>query len=365
MPGSSGLYVPAPRHLPQADLDAVVSSCTPQFERLRGERILVTGGTGFVGRWLLETLLAANDSLDLGVTATVLSRRPDAFVGQWPLIALSPHIELLEGDVRTFSLPPGRFDRLLHLAAETNTQLSDPHPGVYLDVIVGGTRHVLDAADQAGVASMLLVSSGAIYGRPPAAEAAISEELMSAPDPTQRSSAYGESKRLAELLACEHARRSGSTVTIARCFAFVGPYLPLDSGFAVGNFIRDALTTGEIVVMGDGSPRRSYLYAADMAAWLWTIAVSGQSARPYNVGSDEAVSIADLARLIAKSVGSGVTVRIVGDSDRVGVGEAYVPVVERARNELGVEVTVRLDAAIRRTLAWHRQPILRAARDKE
>ena len=365
MPGSSSLHSPAPSHLPQADLDAVLSTCAPQFERLRGERIFVTGGTGFVGRWLLETLLAANDRFDLGVTATVLSRRPEAFVRQWPLIALRPQIELLEGDVRTFSLPPGRFDRILHLAAETNTQLSDPDPEVYLDVIVGGTRHVLDAADQAGVASLLLVSSGAVYGHPAAGGAGISEEHMSAPDPTQRSSAYGESKRLAELLACERARRSGATVTIARCFAIVGPYLPLDSGFAVGNFIRDALTTGEIIVKGDGSPRRSYLYAADMAAWLWTIAVSGQSARPYNVGSDEAISIADLARRIASSVGNEVAVRVLGDSSRVGAGGTYVPVVERARTELDLAVSVPLDAAIRRTIAWHRQSILHAAPDRE
>ena len=365
MPGSSGLNGQAPKQLPRADLDAVLSRCAPQFERLRGERIFVTGGTGFVGRWLLETLLAANDRLDLRMTATVLSRRPEAFVRHWPLIALNPHIELLEGDIRTFSLPTGRFDRFLHLAAETNTHLTDPDPEVYLDVIVGGTRHVLEVADKAGVASLLLVSSGATYGRPADRGVGISESNMSAPDPTQRSSAYGEAKRLAELLACEHARRSGASVTIARCFAFVGPYLPLDSGFAVGNFMRDAMRTGEIVVMGDGSPRRSYLYASDMAAWLWTIAVSGQSARPYNVGSDQAVSIIDLARLIATSVGSEVSIRILGDRDRIGAGETYVPVVERARNELGLEVTVRLDAAIRRTFAWHRQSMVQGAREKE
>ena len=121
---------------------------------------------------------------------------------------------------------------------------------------------------------------------------------MSAPDPTKRSSAYGESKRLAELLACERARRSGATVTIARCFAFVGPYLPLDSGFAVGNFIRDALTTREIVVLG----RRLTSVVATSTPRTWQPG-SGRSrsragpARPYNVGSDQAVSIVELARL--------------------------------------------------------------------
>ena len=335
------------------DLDAVLIHTVGLWEHLRGERLLITGGTGFVGRWLIESLLTANERLGLGVRAVVLSRNPDAFARQWPHLAASTALELLEGDIRGFAFPGGRFHRVLHLAAETNTQLTDPDPEVYLDVIVGGTRRVIAFADEAGVDSLLFVSSGAVYGRPAGGDR-ISEEHLTGPDPTLRSSAYGEAKRFAELLLCDHARRTGLAVAIARCFAFVGPYLPVDSGFAVGNFIRDALSNGEIVIRGDGTPLRSYLYASDMASWLWTIAVMGEAARPYNVGSDEAVGIADLAHLVAAAVGPSVSVRILGDSEQVGAGSAYVPNVQRARDELGLSVYVPLAVAVQRAVAWQR-----------
>lgn len=345
--------------LPAEDLDEVIAHTRNLWEHLRGERLFITGGTGFVGRWLIESLLEANDRFGLNIRAVVLSRDPDAFARRSPHLAGSKAVEMLAGDVRTFDFPGGHFDRVLHVAGETNTQLTDPDPEVYLDVMFGGTRRVLAFADQARVGSLLLVSSGAVYGRPTGGEP-LSEEHLTAPDPTVRSSAYGEAKRVAELLVCDHARRTGIAARIARCFAFVGPYLPVDSGYAVGNFIGDALATGEIVIRGDGSPQRSYLYAADMASWLWTIAVAGASERPYNVGSDEAVTIADLAQIVAASCGPSVSVKILGDSQQVGAGSAYLPSVKRARAELGLSVSVPLRVAVDRAVAWQRLSVVAA-----
>jgi dTDP-glucose 4,6-dehydratase len=193
-----------------------------------------------------------------------------------------------------------------------------------------------------------------VYGNQPVTVAKLKEDDPYAPLPTQTGAAYGEAKRCAEMLTYARSERDGFNATVARCFAFVGPYLPIDSGFAVGNFIRDALTAGEIVVRGDGTPRRTYMYAGDMAAWLWSISVIGRTGRPYNVGSDETVTIADLARLVAVSAGQNTAVRILGEHRRVGVGISYIPDISRARTELGLDVTVNLEEALTRTLAWHR-----------
>jgi len=337
-----------------SDLEEIVQRHISLFEGLRGTRIFMTGATGFVGRWLLETLLWANARLDLGIVVLALTRDPDAFIRRSPHLANAACVHLLAGDIRTFAFPESKVDRVVHLAAETNTDLSDPEPEAYLDVIVGGTRRVLDFAEQAGVSSFTLVSSGAIYGSQPAIADRLQENDPYGPLPTHPSAAYGEAKRFAELLTYARAERKGFAAQVARCFAFVGPYLPLDSGFAVGNFIRDALTAGEILVRGDGTPLRTYMYAGDMAAWLWKISMFGHAGHPYNVGSDETVTVAELARLVAGTVGHGVTVRILGERGRVGVGPSYVPDITRARTELELTLTRNLEESLAQTVAWNR-----------
>jgi nucleoside-diphosphate-sugar epimerase len=142
--------------------------------------------------------------------------------------------------------------------------------------------------------------------------------------------------------------------TIARCFAFVGPYLPLDAHFAVGNFIRDGLQGGPIRISGDGTPYRSYLYAADLAIWLWTILLRGQSMRPYNVGSAQALTVEELAHVVADAFAPAVPIDVPRAATAGVSAQQYVPAVTRAETELGLRLTVPLAEAIHRTVGWHR-----------
>ena len=334
------------------DLNHILGHTSALWEEARGCNIFITGGTGFFGCWLLESLLWANDELGLGTGAVVLSRSPEDFATRAPHLANHPAVRIIEGDVRTFEYPPGEFPIVIHAATEASAKLNEENPLLMFETIVEGTRRTLEFARTHGTRQFLLTSSGAVYGRQPPAMTHIPEECPSAPDSMDPNAAYGEGKRAAELLCRLYAHRFGFEPKIARCFAFVGPHLPLDAHYAIGNFIRDALRGGPIRVNGDGSPLRSYLYAADLAAWLWAILLKGQPSRPYNVGSDRSINIADLAALVRQVVSPGLEITIARRADRSQPPQQYVPLVERARSELALETWVSLEQAVGRTARW-------------
>jgi dTDP-glucose 4,6-dehydratase len=128
----------------------------------------------------------------------------------------------------------------------------------------------------------------------------------------------------------------------------------LDTNFAIGNFIRDAMGGNAIKIAGDGTPLRSYLYAADMAAWLWTILLKGESGHAYNVGSDQAISISRLAQQVADVVAPGIAVHVAQKADPAAPAARYLPDITKAREKLGLKVRLQLADSISRTVQWHR-----------
>ena len=337
------------------DLDHILEHTRELWEQMRGERLFLSGGTGFFGCWLLESFLWANERLNLGASVTVLTRQPQAFIERAPHLALAESVSLLAGDIRSFAFPSGTFSQVLHAATDASARLNAEKPLLMLDTIVDGTRRALDFAAQAGARNFLLTSSGAVYGRQPADLTHIPESYQGAPDPLDLKSAYGQGKRLAEHLCAQYARAQGLQPKIARCFAFVGPGLPFDAHFAIGNFIRDGLRGGPIIIQGDGTPQRSYLYAADLSIWLWTILLKGQALRPYNVGSDESLSIAQVARRVAQEFPAGIRVEIHGTPNLLKPLERYVPDTGRAKSELNLQVWISINDGIQRTLNGYRE----------
>lgn len=339
------------KKLPEDDLIHVFDAVGPLLEDFRGQWIFITGGTGFFGKWLLETLLYANQRLDLGCHITVLSRNAVAFAENYPHLSDPSIVNFVTGDVQDFVYPDGQYKFVIHAA----TDVVAPTNAVDLfSSCIDGSKRVLDFARQAGCTDFLLVSSGAVYGRQPEDLDAIPENYTGAPDPLNTRSAYGEGKRCSEWLAHAYGELYGFNVKIARCFAFVGPYLPLDKHFAIGNFIRDALTDSEIVIQGDGTAFRSYLYAADLAIWLWTILLRAPDGVAYNVGGDEAITIADLAQLVTQLAGSDKKIRVMTSTDLLKATERYLPDVQKAGQDLGLKTLIPLNEAIHRTMQWVR-----------
>lgn len=338
-----------------ADLDHVLDHTRDLWDELRGGRIFITGGTGFFGCWLLESFAWANDRLGLNASALVLTRNLDSFRRKAPHLTVQPAICFHPGDVRTFEFPAGAFSHVIHAATESSARLNAEEPLTMFETIVDGTRRTLEFATRYDECKVLFTSSGAIYGKQPPHLTHIPEDYAGAPNPIDPNSAYGEGKRVAELLCTLSAKQNHIEAKIARCFAFIGPYLPLDIHFAIGNFIRDGLNRGPIIVRGDGTPIRSYLYAADLAIWLWTILFRGESCRAYNVGSEEALSIAEVAHFVAGQFPETIPVEVRGTPSLDRPFERYVPSTTRANRELALYRSVELKDAIYRTVKFFKE----------
>jgi nucleoside-diphosphate-sugar epimerase len=335
-----------------ADLDHVLEHTRDLWDELRGERIFITGGTGFFGCWLLESFAWANARLGLGAKALVLTRNLPAFQKKAPHLAADPAIQLHPGDIRSFAFPQGSFSHIIHAATETNPEVNQINPLELFTANIDGTRHVLEFAVGCGAYKLLLTSSGAVYGKQPPEMTHIPEDYLGAPETIDTTTAYGQSKRACEFLFSA-AGSSGLQAKIARCFAFVGPGLPLNTNYAIGNFIQDGLQGKPIHINGDGTPYRSYLYTADLAIWLWTILFNGKHARPYNVGSDADLTIVELAEEVTRTIAPHLKIEVARHPQPGQSVQRYVPSIRRATTELGVDVRVSLSDAIRRTADYY------------
>ena len=281
---------------------------------------------------------------------TFLSREPQAFLAGRPHLA---GFTAVRGDIRDVRLPDHPFTHVLHGATAASAALNQASPEEMFSTILDGTRHLLSELEARPPERFLLVSSGAVYGPQPRDLPRVPEAFLGGPDPLEPGSAYAEGKRAAEHLASLWARRTGAGLVVARPFAFVGPGLPLDIHFAVGNFLGDALARRPIRIKGDGTPLRSYLHAADLAAWLFRLLAEGRPGEAYNVGSDQAVSIANLAREIGRMAGADVVIE--GRAPEGVLPSRYVPDISKAR-ALGLEVALDRPEALRRTLEWLHEP---------
>ena len=339
-------------HPLKEDLHHVLAHTGELWEAFRGKKIFITGGTGFVGTWLVESFVWANKHLDLDAHAVLLTRNPDAFRAKAPKAAAHSSIEMLRGEASSFAFPEGVFPFIIHGATQTYFDPNANEPASIFDAEIQGTRRVLEFARTHGTERFLFTSSGAVYGKQPPELTHIPEDYAGAPLTTDPNSAYGHAKRVSEWLSVMYARQYGFAALLPRLFAFAGPHLPLDLNFAIGNFLRDVLAGGPVRIAGDGTPFRSYLYAADLAIWLWTILIRGEPARPYNVGSGHSITIAELARVVVENTAPGTPIEVAREPVSGAAKSRYVPAVERAWTELGLRPLIGLEEAVRRMYAW-------------
>jgi len=335
------------------DLNYILKATKGLWEELREKNIFITGGTGFFGCWFLESFVWINEKLDLKAETTVLTRNQNSFKKKVPHLFFNPNIHFFNGDVRDFPFPKEKFSHIIHAAAPVNPALNINNSDLVKSIIVDGMKHVLSFSRKCGAKKMLFISSGAVYGEQPAEISHLSEDYLQAVSSIRRHSVYGDAKLQAENLCQAFSKNIFCEIKIARCFSFVGPYLPLNKHFAIGNFIADGLKKRDIQVKGDGTAYRSYLYAADLVIWLWYILIRGNNGQPYNVGSDKEITIANLADMVSEVFDSRSCVKITKQPKVGNNSERYIPSVEKVKRELGLSQTIFLKEAIQKTKQWY------------
>jgi len=315
-------------------------------------KLLITGGTGFFGRSLLRYLnLNLTSACNKNVKSiVVLTRNPDNFLLLYPEFRGIDGLEFFQGDICMPSTLPWKkhFTHVIHAAADSTDTFKLSNIDRYKQ-IVDGTENILKLAVATGVSRFLLTSSGGVYGRQPLDFEKIPETYCGMPESTVADNVYGIAKRQAELLCALYAEQFKFACLIARCFAFVGPDLPLNKHFAIGNFILDAINKNKIIVSGDGTPLRSYLYQDDLAKWLITILEDGKAGEAYNVGSDQPISIADLARLVRDVLAPNKEVIISGQINGYQERNRYIPNIDKVKNQLNLSVERSLVESIKLT----------------
>lgn len=346
--------IPSGFTLFKSDLQQIRDGLSKYVAKLSGAHIFITGGTGFFGIWLLEGLLWMIEQNKLDIDLIVLSRAPEDFLTRRaPHLRNRARLSFLQGELTNFTFPACRITHILHVASESNTSQSSDWALDHVRSSIHGTQRLLDMAVEKQIESMLVTTSGAIYS---STEKIIDGRFREGPngieDFVSERVVYGQSKRMIEVMTSATAKAHNFRALIARCFCFVGPYLSLEANYAVGNFIRDALKKRPISIGGDGTPLRSYLYPTDLIIWLMTVLVEGKSGLPYNIGGEHAVSIAELANIVANQVSPPCPIEIAKPPSSEPVNK-YLPDLTRSKNDLGLEITVGLDEAIKRTMIWH------------
>lgn len=341
------------KRIPIEDLEHIFQNTKDIWEPLRGKSVFLTGGTGFFGKWLLESFIYVNEKLDLNAKIISLSRNPELFIQAYPFYnEYTNSVRFVKGDILTYDFKKDEeIQYIIHAATAASDSLNKNNPLIMMDTITFGTRNILDFALTQPIEGFLFISSGAVYGKQPFDISHIQETDSFKIDINNSNAAYSEGKRIAELYCSTYFEKYNVPIKIARCFAFVGPYLPLDTHFAIGNFLNNVIKNEDIVIMGDGSTTRSYMYASDLSIAIWKILLIGNNNKPYNVGVDKAYSLKEIALMLKKNYGNDV--RILNNNKNLPTN-IYVPNIDALINDLDIKHFVQIEEAIQKTIKFNK-----------
>jgi len=340
-------------NLPSSDLREIVSNSQASLRKIASARVLICGGSGFIGTWFTSALLEANEELKLNIEIVLLTR--DIEKAKKSLIPRDKDpITFLKGDLSAsenpFTRVEGNFSHIIHAATPTiiSNERNDQDIS-YKSTVLGASRLADFSSSMTSVPTLLHTSSGAVYGIQPNELKNIPEGWINEKLATGITS-YGVAKLEAERILSQASYSGVLNAVNPRLFTFFGPKLPLDAKYAIGNFVSDGLSNRDIVIKGNPNTRRSYMYPTDLVEWVLEC-LTNPSLKPLHIGSDEGICMKDLANYVGEKLGA----RSVSAGNNEVMASNYVPSVTLTQNLLNVSGRVSLEDGMMRWINWLRQ----------
>jgi dTDP-glucose 4,6-dehydratase/UDP-glucuronate decarboxylase len=353
----------------QTDLDLICERLGDEFAGLGGKTLLMTGGAGFLGYYMIQAIVHWNRNHNAArAISTVVLDNYFRGIPDW-LEALrgEAHVTLLRHDIvdpLPADLPEAQA--IVHAAGIASPVYYRKYPIQTMDANIDGLRHLLDHCVRRGqggnpVEHLLFFSSSEIYGDPSAENIPTPETYRGNVSCTGPRACYDESKRYGETLCVNFAAVHGLPITVARPFNNYGPGLKITDGRVIPDFARDIFAGRDIVMKSDGSPMRTFCYATDAVVGYYKVLLRGRAGEPYNIGTDgPEITMLDLAERMVDIARDrfGYDGRVVS---KAGEHAEYLednpnrrcPVIDKARTELDYEPVVGIDDGLERSLVWY------------
>ena len=358
------------------DLDYITQNLSGELSAMAGRRLLMTGGAGFLGYYMVQSLLHWNDTVPAAdrIAVTVFDNYVRGMPSWLEGLAGRPDLTLARHDIRhPLPNPMPDFEYIVHAAGIASPTYYRAYPLETMDANIDGLRRLLEyarARRDAGreFKGFIFYSSSEIYGDPSPDMVPTPEDYRGNVSCTGPRACYDESKRYGETLCVVFAKYYGVPVRIVRPFNNYGPGLKISDRRVIPDFARDVMAGRDIVMLSDGKPMRTFCYVADAVVGYYKALVRGRDGEPYNIGIDRPeISMKDLAGRVVSTArelfdyrGCVVTAEAQEGDYLVDNPNRRCPDMTKSMTELGYRPTILVDEGLRRSLSWyhyHREAI--------
>ena len=333
----------------ESDLNFIFNNCKNEFNLLSNKSLLITGGTGFFGKWFLDLIFYTNKNFNTNILTTLITRDENKFFLENPHYKNNKFLKIIQIDILDLKTITYKFDFLLHMAATSAEETFNGETDINkTKTLSNGAKNIMEIAVRNNISKVLFTSSGVVYGS--SSKDMKNENDISHSLDLEKRNGLAKGKILAEDIISNMSIENNINFKIARCFSFVGPYLPLDMHYAIGNFINDAIFNEKILINGNGLPYRSYLYISDTLIWLIKLLV-GNAEGIFNVGSERRIQIIELATMVRDIIAPSKKIIIQKKEFNEGnfKRDIYLPNTEKIRGLLKVKEWTSLEDAILKT----------------